>query len=88
MIYVMSSFHSDSHRFVSFNNTSVFCLVFSSTCGRVPCCSDLLKFYKALLLASEFPTLYEHFHDILEFLIIRINEVNTRSFLALSSFGF
>ena len=35
MIPVKSSFHSDSHRFVSFNNTSVFCLVFSNSAASL-----------------------------------------------------
>ena len=38
MISVRSSFHSDSHGFVSFDNTSVFCLVFSNV-AAFPCYS-------------------------------------------------
>ena len=49
----------------------------SQQCRRFPRYFGTLKFYKALLLASEFPTFYENFHRELEFLIFRINEINT-----------
>ena len=58
MIPVKSSFHSDSHRFVSFNNTSILGLAFSlSAAGSLR--GYLLVFCNALLLASELPTVYE-----------------------------
>ena len=52
MTSVKSSFQSDSHKFVSFNSTSVFCLVFSN------CATGFLVL---ATLTSEFPTFYEHF---------------------------
>ena len=57
-------------------------------CHRFPC-ADEVEFYKALLLASEFPTFYEHFF------IIRLNSSSSGSkkkilcnLLALPSLGF
>ena len=56
------------------NNLS--CVV--QLCNKSPCSYEV-EVYKVLLLALEFPIFYEHFHDILEFLIIGINKENTTS---------
>ena len=45
-------------------------------CDRLPCTCHV-GVCKALLLASKFPTFYDHFSCKREFLIIRINEINT-----------
>ena len=63
MISVRSSLNSDSFGFVSFNNTSKICLVFSKSAAGFPVLVTL-KFYKALLLSSECPTFYEHFFSL------------------------
>ena len=75
MISVKSSFHSASHGFVSFNISIAFLSCFFPFRGRFPCYFGTMKCHKALQLASESLTFYEH--DVLEFLIIGINEVNT-----------
>ena len=58
MISLPYSFQSYSHRFVGIDNTSIFGLVFPQYCGRF-LRGNLLGFYKALLLASEFLLFYE-----------------------------
>ena len=60
MISARTSIHSDSHKFVSFNNTSVFLSCVLQRRGKFSCYFGTMKFYKALLLASEFPTFHEH----------------------------
>ena len=100
--HVTSSFHSDSHRFVTSNNTNVFCLVSSHGSAGFPATSGTMKVYKALLLASEFPTFLESFswcvcilhHLVQVFFNISLNSSCSgsmkeipRNLLALSSFG-
>ena len=48
----------------------------SQYCGRF-LRGNLLMFYKALLLASEFPTSYECFHGVFKFIIIWFDEEDT-----------
>ena len=76
MIPARHTFQSYSHRFVGFNNTSVFCLVFFN-------CATGFPVLIALKLARHcgwhwiFHLSTRIFLDILEFLIITINEINT-----------
>ena len=84
MIPVRNSFHSNSRGLVSFDNTTIFSP------------NTTLEFSTAVHWSLtrhcrwhgnfELPT--SVFHDVLEFLILRINEVHPRKLLAWSSFGF
>ena len=88
MISVRSCFQSDSHRFVSFNNTSVFCLVSSNGAAGFPataaqwsftrhCCwHRIFNFLRAFFMISS--------HSSSSGTMKKIR----RNFLALSSFGF
>ena len=58
VIPVRHTFQSYSQRFVGIDNTSIFGLELPKNCGRFRG-GNLLVFYKALLLASEFPTFYQ-----------------------------
>ena len=58
MVLALRPLHAYSHRFVGLNNTSIFRLVLSNFATSFPVLIQL-KFYKALLLTSEFPTFYE-----------------------------
>ena len=85
MMSVRSSFlriHKDSlastiqaNRFVSFNNTSVFCCV--QQCGNFPCYFGTMKLTKHCCWHRNFQLSTSIVHDILEFVIIKINETNT-----------
>ena len=74
MILVRSSFHSDSHRFVSFNNTSVCCLVFSNCATSFPART---MFTRHCCWHRNFQLFSSVLPDILKFLVLRFNEVNT-----------
>ena len=79
MISVRSYFHPDSHRFVSFNNTSIFCLVFSNCATSFPVLLTLslaghCRWHRNFQLSTRI------LHEILEFFIIWINEVKTTQF--------
>ena len=79
MMFATKSFHALPHRFVGFNSTSVYCLVFSNCATSFPilvtlrfarhCC-----WHRNYQLSTRIP------HKFLEFLIIKINEVNTTQF--------
>ena len=62
------------HRFVGFNNTSMFCLVFSNCATGFPV-RTALKSTRHCCWHRNFPTFHEHF-------------LLPHNFLALSSFGF
>ena len=72
MIPIRNAFQSNSHRFVSSDNTSILSLVFPNTAPR-----PFIGIYKALLLRSEFPTFYQHIDGVSEFFILRFNEEDT-----------
>ena len=60
MIPLRYTFQSYSHRFVGIDNTSIFGIVFPNTAAGFST-AMYWCFYKALLVASEIPTFYEHF---------------------------
>ena len=75
MILVRRSFHAFPQRFIGFNNTSVFCLVFFNCATNFPVLVTL-KFARHCGWHRNFQLSTRIFRDILEFFIIRINEVN------------
>ena len=90
MISVRNSFQSDFQRFASFNNTSVFCLMFSNTAAGVPAALAYWSFTRHWCCHRNF-----HSNFPLAFFMIRMNSSSSgpikklpRNLLALSSFGF
>ena len=81
MIPLRYPFQSYSHRFVGIDNANILGLVFPKTAASFTR-GNLLVFYQALLLASEFPTFYDRFPFHVW------NFSSSRTCLALSSFGF
>ena len=78
MTPVRSSFHSDSERFVTFNNTSVFCLVSSNSAAGFNATSvQGSSFTKHCCWHRNCQLSTSILHDILEFSMFRTNEVNT-----------
>ena len=51
-------------------------------------CSYQVEVCNALRLSSEFRTFYAHSHDVLEFLTIKINEVNTMQYFGIVELWF
>ena len=76
MIPLRYSFQSYYHRFVGIDNTSISGIAFSNTAAGFPR-GNLLGFYKALLLASEFQLSTSFFHGLFKFFIIWFNEEDT-----------
>ena len=68
---VRSSFHSDSHRFVSDNNTTVFCLVFSKSAAGFPATSAQSSFARHCCWHRNFQLSENNFHRKLEFLVFK-----------------
>ena len=87
MIFVMRSFHAYPHSFVGFTNTSIFCLVFSNCDTGFPVLATL-EFLRRCGWHRNFQHSTSIFHYTLEFLIIRINEINTAQFSGIIEFWF
>ena len=87
MILVRRSFHAFPRRFVGFNNASIFCLVFSNRATGLPVLATL-KFAVHCSWHRNFQLSTRIFHKTLEFLIIRINEVNTTQFFSIVELRF
>ena len=75
-ILVMRSFHAYPHSVVGFNCTSTFCLVFSNCATGFPA-RTMLKFTRHCCWHRNFQLSSSICHFSLEFLIVRVNEVNT-----------
>ena len=76
MTLVKRSFHAFPQRFIGFKNTSVFCLEFFNCATGFPVLITL-KFARHCGWHRNVQLSTRIFHDILELVKIRINEVNT-----------
>ena len=72
MILVRRSFHAFPHRFIGFNNASVFCLALVNATG-FPVLLTLM-FARHCGWHQNFQLSTRIFHDVFEFLTTRINE--------------
>ena len=79
MILVKRSFHALSPRFVGLNNASVFCLALLSNATGFPA-RITLNLARHCSWHRNFQLSTRILHDVLEFFIIRINEVDTTQF--------
>ena len=87
VILVKRSFHALPRRLIGLDNAGVF-LSCTSFQRYKSASTYLFEFCKALRLAPELPTFYALLHYILEFSIIRINEVNTTQFSSIAELQF
>ena len=89
MISVRSSFHSDSHRFVSFSSAGVFCLVSSNGAAGFTATSVQWSFTRHCCWHRNFQLSTSIFHFKLELIPrVQVNEVNTTQSSGIIKFWF